>query len=39
MDMAAYFIDEYRKLEGVQSLESRKLHLRGTAVTAVIAGR
>ncbi|KAI1869841.1 uncharacterized protein JN550_005431 [Neoarthrinium moseri] len=38
MDMAAYFIDEYHKLEGVYDLEKRNLHLQGTAVTAVIAG-
>lgn len=37
--MAAYFIDEYHKLEGVYGLEKRNLHLQGTAVTAVIAGR
>ncbi|KAI1395669.1 cytochrome P450 [Hypoxylon fuscum] len=38
VDMAAYFIDEYHKLEGVYGLEKRNLHLQGTAVTAVIAG-
>ncbi|OTB10574.1 hypothetical protein K445DRAFT_70027 [Daldinia sp. EC12] len=38
IDMAAYFIDEYHKLEGVYDLDKRNLHLQGTAATAVIAG-
>lgn len=37
--MASFFIDEYHRHAKVKNLESRDLHLAGTAVTAVVAGR
>lgn len=38
-DMATYFIEEYENTAKTKSKKARDLHLSGTAVTAVVAGR